>query len=330
MFCTAVVWSARAARKPPNDAPGQVFDDDSRKLMRIWLVAASLGLGAISVCAQSTTVASDEPAEWIVFSSARSGNGDIYALDPDSGKLIEIVSTDLPEGAPRFDAANSRIVHQRYEDRRTILVSGSDDLFRDPSSENAPAWSPDGWWIAYSDVRNGSEDLFIARPDGSGERQLTDDPEIDRYPSWSPDGTRIIFSRKEDTGWVLCTLDLRDLTGGLERLTSPSEYVGHPAWSPDDTRVAFDMLFDGQAEIAILDLVSRKLTRLTDRPGNDLVPAWSTDGRMLAFGGQPDSTLNWDIWRIGVENLELTRLTTDPAFDGGPIFVPAAAIGNEK
>ncbi len=290
------------------------------------MLVVALGFGGISVWAQSSSTSGAEAMGWIVFSSARSGSGDVYAVHPESGEIIAVVAGDSPEGSPRFDAANNRIVHQRYEGGRTMLVSGDDDLFPDPAAENAPSWSPDGWWIAYSDVRGGSEDLFISRTDGTGERQLTDDPEIDRYPSWSPDGTRILFARKEAAGWVLSNLDIRNMEAGPRRLSSPTEYAGHPVWSPDGTTVAFDMLFEGQAEIATLDLESGAVKRLTNRPGNDLVPAWSPDGRVLAFGGQPDSTLNWDVWTVDIESRALTRLTTHAAFDGGPVFVPAAAI----
>lgn len=292
------------------------------------MVAAS-SLITISSGAQSSSP-SAQAAEWIVFSSTRSGSGDVYAVHPKGGEVIPVALTASPEGSPRLDVANNRIVHQRYENGRTLLVSGDDDLFPDPAAENAPTWSPDGWWIAYSAVRGGREDLYIARPDGSVRRQLTDDREIDRYPSWSPDGTRILFARKEAAGWVVCSLDLRDLEAGPGRLTAAAEYVGHPVWSPDGKKIAFDTLFDGQTEIAMLDLESGDVTRLTNRPGNDLVPAWSSDSGTLAFGGQPDSTLNWDVWTVDVKTLELTRVTTNPAFDGGPVFVPAAAMRNRR
>ena len=114
-----------------------------------------------------------------------------------------------------------------------------------------------------------------------------------------------------------------------ERLTQDSVYVGHPAWSPDGQFIAFDTLVDGQSEIAMLEVESGEITRLTERAGNDLVPSWSLDGRRLAFGARPDSTGNWDIWTVDVETKVIERVTKHADFDGGPVVVPASALRKE-
>lgn len=66
--------------------------------------------------------------------------------------------------------------------------------------EGAPAWSPDGRWIAF--VRycgvagSGTEvdSLYLIHPDGSGLRRITLGP-ADDSPTWSPDSRRIAFVR---------------------------------------------------------------------------------------------------------------------------------------
>lgn len=54
-------------------------------------------------------------------------------------------------------------------------------------NNNAPAFSPDGAFIAYNSLRNhGQADIYIMRADGSEERQLTNHPEPDWQPQWEP------------------------------------------------------------------------------------------------------------------------------------------------
>ena len=313
--------------KPRGDLPAREF------ALGVAAICLFVALGATAHDASgqdSDPFRESAVSEWIVFVSSRSGNGDVYAADPTSGTIVGIASTDYPEGSPRYDSSNDRVVYQRFEDGVTKLTSGGSDLFEDPSAENAPSWSPDGWWIVYSDVRGGKEDLFIARPNGKGEKRLTNDVEIDRYPTWSPDGSAVLFARKDSTGWRLCSVALGDVPAGPKPLTEGRAYVGHPAWSPDGKLIAFDVTFDGQAEIAILDVDSGAIERLTDRPGHDLAPAWSSDARTIAFAGQPDDTGNWDVWTLEVASRRLTRVTTAPEFDGGPVFVPRSALASSQ
>lgn len=238
-----------------------------------------------------------------------------------------MAGTAAPEGTVRYDPSKQRIVYHRYEEEpaRAIVVADGQDLFEDPNGDVAPVWSSAGDQVAYVASRDGTEHIYLANGGGAGERQLTDAEATDRYPSWSPDGTSIVFARRLETGWELFTLDT--VSGEERQLTNRETYVGHPAWSPDGGKIVFDTFFDQQAEIAMLDLATGEITRLTNRAGNDLIPAWSADGRHVAFGGEPDNAGNWDIWMVDVETLALERLTTDQAYDGGPVFVPGHVIG---
>ena len=87
-----------------------------------------------------------------------------------------------------------------------------------------PAWSTNGRWIAFVSDRDGSDDVFVMRPDGSGIENLTRTPELEEsHPSWTPDG-RLSFTRHGETGpielWVV------DADGSAaERLNTPGEPV---------------------------------------------------------------------------------------------------------
>ncbi len=289
-----------------------------------YILLGALLLPACTTDAPSAHVSSEA---WIVFSSGRTGDGDLYALHPTTGEAVQLTTATMGEGGVRYDAARSRVIFQRFEPDSTILGTLEHDLFADPSGDVAPAWAPTGDRIVYADTHDGN--LYLAASDGTDIVRLTDTEAVDRYPTWSPDGQQIAFARRLETGWDLHTIDLRTEPPKLTRRTTNGVYVGHPAWSPDGQRLAFDMFYDGQAEIAVLDLATGVLTRLTERDGNDLIPAWSPDGTRIAFGGEPAGSGNWDLWEIDVATRVLRRLTEDPAFDGGPVYVPASVLGQE-
>lgn len=60
-----------------------------------------------------------------------------------------------------------------------------------------PVFSPDGKWIAFTSDRSGSENLWIARADGTQPRQVTrfDDDTALASPAWSADGKALYASR---------------------------------------------------------------------------------------------------------------------------------------
>lgn len=292
--------------------------------------ASTLGVFGVSGSPQaSEAAAASGESHWIVFSSSRSGNGDLYAVRPSGGEVVKVAGSEAPEGTVRYDPTRDRLVYQRHHEKEgfAMLVADGKDLFKDPNGDAAPVWCPKSGRIAYVAKRDGQENLYIAAADGTEERALTQDAEVDRYPAWSPDGKHLVFARKAETGWDLFTIEVDGVDAKPNRLTRDGRYVGHPSWSPDGRYVAYDTLIDGQAEIMVFDRKTDTARRITERPGNDLVPSWAPDGRSLAYGADSDG--NWDVWTVDLESLETRRITKDPAYDGGAVFVPGSALPSE-
>ena len=55
------------------------------------------------------------------------------------------------------------------------------------------------------------------------------------------------------------------------------------------------------------------ITRLTNHPELDSNPAWSPDGRRLAFHSSRDG--NWEIYVMNADGSGITRLTNHPELD---------------
>src|SRR5437762_5513176 len=66
------------------------------------------------------------------------------------------------------------------------------------SFDSQPRFSPDGQWIAFISDREGSENIWIMHPDGTGVKQVSKDPNNEfSSPSWAPDGKYIFVSKAQ-------------------------------------------------------------------------------------------------------------------------------------
>jgi Tol biopolymer transport system component len=98
------------------------------------------------------------------------------------------------------------------------------------SDEDTPAWSPTGTHIAFSSVRDGQWDVFVARADGSNLQQLARSKADDLHPTWSPDGSAIAFQSNPKGQWDIYVVDA-DGTG-LKQLTTNPANDCNPSWRP--------------------------------------------------------------------------------------------------
>ncbi len=126
--------------------------------------------------------------------------------------------------------------------------------------------------------------LFAYSPQSLSFTRLTTGEWDDVTPALSPDGQRVAFASHRNGYWDLYILDLQ--TGETSRLTDTPEYDGAPSWSSSDgAYVAYESYVDGNLEIFIRSSAdpSQAPIRLTDDPASDTSPAWSPQGRQIAF-----------------------------------------------
>ena len=100
----------------------------------------------------------------------------------------------------------------------------------DGSYNTAPAWSPDGRWIAYETRVSGQLDLWLIEPDGRVNVPLVTHPRSDESPTWSPDGRQIAFSSNRRGSADIYVVDV---TGNdLRRITRGGSNDTSPDWGP--------------------------------------------------------------------------------------------------
>jgi Tol biopolymer transport system component len=157
---------------------------------------------------------------WVVFTSERRGNPDLYALAVDG------------DGEPRL-------------------------LIDSPAMEDQVAFSPDGGSIAFVSTASGNADIYVLpfAPQTSqnlaAATNVTNHEGGDFRPDFSPDGARIAFTTDRDTpvsGHPIFAFTrqregdvyVMDRDGGnLQRLTATPDWDGSPEWSADGSTLYF-------------------------------------------------------------------------------------------
>lgn len=182
--------------------------------------------------------------------------------------------------------------------------------------------------LYFSLYENGHWRIYAYHPQALPFTRLTSGDWDDTMPAPSPDGARLAFVSNRDGPWDLYLLDL--VSGELTRLTDTRLYDGAPTWSPDGQWLAYETytttlvtpaptatppasagtptpaptaapVLVSNLEIYILSLTGiQDPIRLTDHPGADSSPAWSPNGRQIAFVS--DRSGDDEIWIANLDN----------------------------
>src|SRR5262249_31022250 len=155
-------------------------------------------------------------------------------------------------------------------------------------SVSAPAWSPDGKWIAFKRQYKSSSSIFGIPSVGGDEKKLVDLMLVGAsyVIDWSPDGRQLIFSDYVSNSDRRLAIYLFDVPAGEKRrLTSPAslEFADwDPKFSPDGRVVAFKRV-GGYWDDAIytVPVAGGESRRVTWQKGGIWGHAWSRDGKSL-------------------------------------------------
>lgn len=237
------------------------------------------------------------------------------ALSPDGATVAYRLERSPRAGEPRL----------RIGELWTVAAAGGPA--RRLVQADAPArhlrWSPDGRRLAWLAAPAGSETpqlhILDRQADEHAVRVLTDAGAVGAF-EWSPDGTRIAFTaldapteletqaRAEGRDqYVFGTtarpqrLYVRALAGEHpQRLPTGEASVHHFAWSPDGRRLAYAAAPTSSADDLLLHLQPHVIEvaggtprQLAQRIGPLAHPAWTADGRWIAWLGAVGPTDPW-------------------------------------
>lgn len=272
---------------------------------------------------------------FIVWSSNRYGNHDIFLLAFPDFRLVRLTQNWHTDYYPRISPQGDRIVFSRSQrpwvsQRDKIpwdayvlnLRSGEEILVA--RNANTPTWSHDGQHIYFQ--RNGEE--FV-------EHRITDGRERVLFKSGAagiPDGWLLNYPHfSDEKGKLAVTVRgaarmtaLFGIDGSYERVAGGCTL----SWAPDRSYLYFvDHKGTGNNAFYRLDPHTRDIVKWLDLPGNhshEYFPSVSNDGLYLVFGastgGHELDIADYEIflWKIGDPWQDAARVTFNTANDCWP------------
>lgn len=226
----------------------------------------------------------------IVFVAKGKGKSSIMAMDFDGHGPYALTHNDSINMLPSFSRSGGQVAFTSYmrnnPDLYVVNAGGGrpKKLSSQRGMNTGATWSPDGSQLAVTLSKDGNPDIYvISASDGSIVRRLTNDKAIDTSPSWSPDGSQIAFVSDREGGPQIFVMPAAG--GAATRVSKNGDYNTTPTWSPKKGAhvIAYTTRDGGVYDIVALDLDTKKMTRITQGEGSNEEPAFSPNGRAIAF-----------------------------------------------
>ncbi|CAG9622975.1 S9 family peptidase [Sutcliffiella rhizosphaerae] len=194
----------------------------------------------------------------------------------------------------------------------------------------SPRWSPDGSKLAFVSNRNEKSQIYVMPANGGEAEQVTFCKNGARGPVWSPCGTKILFSTS-----VEGVQDLQQDEEEKKKKKHPEPLVVEKMRYKSDAKGFLDEKND---HLALLDLKTKEISLLTDGDRDYGTPAWSPDGKSIAFvtnlEENPDVSLVSDVYVMDLETKEKKKITNSNGFYSALTFSPDGQylgfLGHEK
>jgi len=255
----------------------------------------------------------------IYFVSNRSGDREIWSMDPDGSNQKQVTFYKSISMRPSVSQDGTMLLYTTdvktgWLIRLQSLVTGGRLPFSNPPGTLnwTPDFTPDGKRIIFAGntAKEGEQEILIANLDGSGIRRLSYGGRTNTEPRVNPKtGTDVVFvsDRSGMPQIYKMSIDGTD----VQRLTDGSGEAVNPAWHPDGQHIVFAWtrgFAPGNYNLFLMDVATRKYDQLTHGAGRNENPYWAPDGRHLVFSSSRDG--GTQIWTMLADGTQLQKLTT--------------------
>jgi TolB protein len=226
----------------------------------------------------------------LAFTAKGAGTSAIWAMDFDGKNAYKISNNSSQNILPSWSPSGGKVAY-------TSFMRNNPDLYVAPAGGGRPAqlsvqrgmntgasWSPDGKQIALTLSKDGNPEIYVINSaDGSIVRRITNDKAIDTSPAWSPDGSQLAFVSDRNGGPQIFVVSASG--GGARQVSFNGSYNTTPTWSPRPGKhiIAYTTRDNGVYDIVALDLDAKSTIRITQNEGSNEEPAFSPNGRAIAF-----------------------------------------------
>jgi len=215
-----------------------------------------------------------------------------------------------------------------------VAITGGDPipLTAENVSSSHPRWSPDGNYLAFlSERQGGKTQVWLLNRAGGEAQQLTNAiQDVDDF-AWSPSGDRMILilrdPSQDEVEAARRKQDGDGPGGDSDERSKPRPWVIDRLHFKEDEMGYLDRR---RTHLYVFRPSDRSTTQITSGDYDDSAPAWSPDGRSVAFvsnrSSEPDRNFNDNIWVVSATNTDQgrnpTRITTNSGTDGAPTWSP--------
>ena len=242
---------------------------------------------------------------------------ELFALKSVSSPILS------PDGAQVAYTVRSMDLKKDTSDADIYLIpfAGGEAvrLTTSPKAETSPRFSPDGKWIAFLSSREGDKSQVFLLSRGGGEAsRLTDMKGGVGSFEWSPDSKRLVLVASDPDP------DAPDPEAKGDDKKTPKPIVTR--------RIQFKRDYEGylrelRSHLFVFEVEKKTSVRITAGPYDDEQPAWSPDGKTIAFvsnrTAEPDTNRDSNIYLIAPVAGETPRaITTNPSEDEHPTWAP--------
>ena len=292
-------------------------------ISRLILLSAVVALSMASAgCFVGKWFGGGAPAVAYTVTVSDGTDAQIWVREPEADQPVRISPKNVHAQFPRWSPGQRYLAWVSQGTRAELMVYDADtgevdSLVSGIEAAQPPVWAPASDRIAYVSAGEGDHDIFMVELASGLKTRLTFNPAREQIGDWSPDGQWLVFTESGHDGLLLRNPD------GVNRIELTGGADSDPVWSPKGDRIAF-LRRDGEGR----DIYVLRPTKsdswtddtdelaVSDEDYDEFAPAWSADGRRLAFVVRFDDQS--EIFTVRVDGSERERLTQNTADDAMP------------
>ncbi|HZT95421.1 MAG TPA: S9 family peptidase, partial [Chloroflexota bacterium] len=216
-----------------------------------------------------------------------------------------------------------------YKTNIWIWDEGECRPYSQGGKDSSPRWSADGAYLGFLSKRGKKVQIFVLPSEGGEARSVTpDDYDVTAF-DWSPDGKQIAFlasltwGESEDEPDEKSEGESSDGKGAKEdKKKPPTKLIERAIFKFD----GMGFIHNRRSHIHVVDVETGEVRQLTEGDYYAGAPAWSPDGKHVAFSANRnprwDVEIDSQIWQVPVEGGELRQISKERGSWFRPFYSP--------